>query len=131
MRFYTFLVLAAVMIIPVHAYEPERAKTNLAHEAATCYVFYMMLVNDDVRNRNTKAEDSVFKPRADLARFTAITFSNEKVTLARVKMGLKSLKKEIKNNMSNFSILAERLSEPCGQLVSNPEERYTYWVDKK
>lgn len=113
------------------SYELERAKVNLAHEAATCFVFYMMLVNDDVKNRNTMAKDSNFMPRANMALLVATTFSNEEVTRARVQMETKSLMKELDNDMSNFSILANRLSEPCGQLISEPEERFMYWQDKK
>ena len=125
------LPLLFFMMIPVYAYEPERAKVIFAHEAATCYVFYMMLVSDDVRNRNIKAEDSEFMPRADLSLTTAVTFSNQQVTAARVQMEMNTLMKEIDEDMSNFSILVNRLSEPCGQLISKPEERFIYWQDKK
>lgn len=124
MLFLLFLVapLAAA------AYDPERARDNLAHEAAECSAYFMLVsALPGVGEATSKKSREVF---GELLNFS-IALSNEKITKARFELAQKEMFLELDGKGSNISIVSNKYGYPCANLAKNPEARLRYWLEKK
>ena len=61
----------------------------------------------------------------------SLTLTSKKVTEARVNMAIKSMTKELDNDIANFSILLNKYSDSCGEAITDPEARMNYWLKKQ
>jgi len=124
--------LSFLLLLPVgsaSAYDPERASNNLAHEFAECAAYYSISSKIIARTKPEVAKR--IDDFAALAFEGSNTLTSEKVTNARVEMAIKSMVKELDNDIANFSILLNKYSDSCGAAINNPEARMTYWLEKE
>ncbi|PWK30897.1 hypothetical protein [Pseudomonas sp. OV226] len=124
-----FLFVLALPFNVAFAYEPQRAITNLAHELAECAGFYLVSAKVFDTQHPELAERG--RNAADTAMEYSTALTNEKLTLARTEMAIKSMMKEIDNDGANFSILLNNYAEQCGKTVSDPVKRMEYWQKKQ
>ena len=111
----------------VLAYDTERAKDNLAHEATECSAYFMLASAlpgvDDVTSKKARHQFS------NLLEF-AVALSNETITTARFELAEKSMFRDLDGKGSNIAIVSNKYAYPCVDLVKNPEARMKYWLDK-
>ena len=123
--------LLAVLIVfgsSAGAYEPERAKNNVAHEAAECAAYFLL-----ASAAPTLGQSTVQGLRAKYTALAEVSifFSSVEVTKARVSLASESMRREMKQDWSNFSIVIQKYNYPCLDLANNPEARLKYWLDTK
>ncbi len=126
------LIIAGITLCFVHsafAYEPDRAKTNQAHELAECAAFYL-LGSEAVRRNGAKELANTLKQSATLAMLLSKGLSNKDVLQARIEMAVDEQKKMMNNDFSNVSILLHKYKDVCKSAVEHPDIRYRYWLDK-
>lgn len=126
-RYFSFLLLLPVG--SAAAYDPERASNNLAHEFAECAAYYS--ITSEIISRTKPEAAKQFDAAAESAYMGARTLTNKKVADARVEMAIKSMSKELDNDISNFSILLNKYSDNCQEAVTDPEARMNYWLKKE
>lgn len=112
------------------AYDPERAKVNLAAEYAACAACYMLGAEAMRRNGDQTAE-KMGNDIASTAIGVAITLSNAEVTDARLQLAIETMKREMKDSFSNFVILIRKYANDCKQAMDDPDGRMKYWLDKE
>ena len=123
--------LAVFLVLPAglaSAYEPERASNNLAHEFAECAAYYS--ITSKIVSRSKPEEAKKFDKAASLATAGSNVLTSEKVTNARVEMAIKSMVRELDNDIANFSLLLNKYSDSCGAAINDPEARMNYWLKK-
>jgi hypothetical protein len=109
------------------AYDAERAKDNLAHEATNCSAYFMLVSTlPGVDEAASKKARQQFSNLLDFA----VALSNEKITKARFELAEKSMFRDLDGKGSNIAIVSNRYMYPCVDLVNNPEARMKYWLDK-
>lgn len=110
------------------AYEEQRAINNLAHDYAECSAYYFMTA------RIVEAQDKSLSVKNRKAGEYAMELSsgltNEKLAGARIEMAIKSMSKEIDYDASNFSILLNKYSDHCVEIINTPEARLKYWLEQ-
>ncbi len=111
------------------AYESERAVNNLAHELAECAGFYLLSSKLIQAQKPELAEQSRQAAVSALAYSKALT--SEKLTHARTEMAIKSMLKEIDNDVVNYSILLNQYADQCSETVADPVTRMDYWSKKQ
>ena len=126
LRMLLLLFLAAPL--SAAAYDPERARDNLAHEAAECSAYFMLVsalpgVDGETSNKSRE----VF---GELLKFS-VALSNEKITKARFELAQKGMFLELDGKGSNISIVSNKYGYPCANLAKDPETRLRYWLEKK
>lgn len=111
-----------------HAYEPEVARNNFAHEAAECSGYFLF-----VSTVPSLAADLVkgFRAKYEALFQLSVAASSPELTEARVKLSTETMQREMKFNWSNLSIVNQKYSYPCIDFSRNPEARLQYWLDKK
>lgn len=111
------------------AYEPKQALNNLAHEYAECAAYYT------VSSKILEKQEPKLSERMNQAAIDALAYSNaltsEKLTDARVEMAVKSMVKDLDNDIANFSIILNKYSDRCGEAMTDPKERMNYWLKKQ
>lgn len=118
---------ALFVVCSIHAYEPERAKNNFAHEAAECSAYFLFvstapkLSTETVTGLQAKYE-GLFKISA--------TFSSPEVASARVKLSIETMRREMKLDWSNLSIVNQKFGYACNDFVNDPAARLKYWTEK-
>lgn len=127
LRYIPFLLVLPAGLVA--AYEPERASNNLAHEFAECAAYYS--ISSKIISRSKPEVAKQIDEAADLALAGSNVLTSEKVTSARVEMAIKSMVKELDNDIANFSILINKYSDTCQEAVSDPEARMNFWLKKK
>jgi hypothetical protein len=125
-RYLSFLLLLPVG--SASAYDPERASNNLAHEFAECAAYYS--ISSEIISRTKPEVAKQIDDAAALAYEGSRTLTSKKVTEARVEMAVKSMTKELDNDIANFSILINKYSDNCQEAVTDPEARMNYWLKK-
>ena len=108
------------------AYEPGRAKSNLADEFATCAAYYMLAS----QGHDTLKNNDSLNRAIELSLHMSRGLSNDKVTLARLELSLKEMTKEIDFSWYNMSILINKYADFCKNLLEKPEHRLMYWLNK-
>jgi hypothetical protein len=126
-RYLSFLLLYPVG--SASAYDPERASNNLAHEFAECAAYYS--ISSEIISRTKPEVAKQIDDAADRAYVGSRTLTSKKVTEARVEMAVKSMTKELDNDIANFSILINKYSDNCQEAVTDPEARMNYWLKKE
>ncbi len=122
------LPLLVVAPLSATAYDPERARDNLAHEAAECSAYFMLVsalpgVNEATSRRSREVFDELLK--------LSVALSNEKLTKARFELAQKGMFLELDGKGSNISIISNKYGYPCTNLARDPEARIKYWMEKK
>ena len=51
-------------------------------------------------------------------------------TEARIELSMKTLRGEMRNDMTNFSILLKTYASLCKEVAEEPEKRIDYWTSK-
>ena len=123
-------ILALCYLIPTvaSAYDFQRAQTNLASELALCAAYYMITTSVLMDNRKDASNvEAAAKNALDMA----VILSNKKVTAARVELTTKLIMKEMDNDWSNWAVIVNKYGQACREITENPEQRLTYWLDKK
>ena len=54
----------------------------------------------------------------------------EKVTIARLELDVKSMASEIGKDISNISILMNKYSNRCEEIMEDPDKMMNEWVEK-
>jgi len=123
-------VLAIALLGPmgVLAYDPDRARTNIAHEFAECAAYFRFVSGAPGLDSNTA---SGLKKRGEFAGEVSAQFSTPELALARVDLALKALVRETKGSWENISIINNKYGYPCSDLMKDPEARLRYWLEKK
>jgi len=60
----------------------------------------------------------------------SLAFSSAELTKARVELATKTMKREMSENWTNFSIINNKYGYPCREVSDDPESRARYWRDK-
>lgn len=122
------LTLLIAFPIPGSAYDLERARDNLAHEATECSAYFMVVsALPGLDETTAKKSRAVFN---DLLKFS-VALSNEKITKARFDLAQKGMFQDLDGKGSNIAIVSNRYAYPCTNLANDPEARLKYWLDKK
>ena len=122
---------SALIVVSAHAYEPERAQDNYAHELAQCSA-YLTVAEGCIENTDPGGVAGEPLRSAAIAAYAmAVKSSSEDVAAARVKLEIDAIDKLIENQCSNISIAIVKYNDDCTQAIGDPETRYQYWLDKE
>lgn len=110
---------------------------NISHEFVEC-ASYFSIVSQAMRNDSDQTVAEKYKQASDTAIKYAVIAAEEsratemaqKVTLARFELGLKSMLKEIDNEVSNISILSNKYAFRCKGAMENPDAMMKEWGNK-
>ena len=110
---------------------------NVSDEFVTCAAFYMISA-EAVRRSSQPETASRYEELSDTASYYALSAANEgrtqemaqKVTLARLELNIKSMKKDIDSDVSNISVLINNYGYQCKQVMENPEKVLDEWTEK-
>ena len=107
-----------------------RALNNLAHEAVTCAAFYYItsigLMNrgdqqgQDMGTKQKKAGDFLLEAAAEMGR---VINQRPEVVTARLELEMGSMRKEMRDNFVNYSLLQVKYLQPCADLAGNMAKR--------
>lgn len=123
------LLLITLLLLPpvVSAYDMDRAKDNLAHEATECSAYFMLIsALPGVDEATSKKARQQFSQLLDFA----MTLTSEKITKARFELAQKGMFRDLDGSGSNIAIVSNKYAYPCVDLVNNPEGRLKYWLTK-
>ena len=129
MKKITIVIFTLLVSSYSMAYEPDRAKTNQAHELCECAVFYMYGAEGVKRNGDISASNQLMAS-AQRAVELSTMLSNQEVTEARMEMAFDEQSELINNDFSNISLLLVKYKDICKLAVGTPEERYKYYLMK-
>ena len=124
----SLLLMAILLPVWANAYEPERAQNNLAHELADCGAYFSFVAEAPGLDTNTK---DALSQRGVLAMLASAELSSQKLALARYKLALEGMKREMESKWSNISIINSHYGYPCQDLMKDPEARIKYWLEKQ
>jgi hypothetical protein len=110
---------------------------NVSHEFVEC-ASYFSIVAQGIRNSGDETVAAKYDQASDIANKYAVMTAEksrtkemaQKVTLSRFEISLKSMLKEIDNNVSNISILSNKYGYRCKGAMENPEEMMKEWGNK-
>lgn len=110
---------------------------NVSHEFVEC-ASYFSIVAQGLRNRGDMTVAEKYVQASDTAVKYAVMAAPKnrtsemalKVTLSRFELGLKSMLKEIDNDVSNISILSNKYGYRCKDAMENPEAMMEEWGNK-
>ena len=110
---------------------------NVSDEFVTCAAFYMISA-EAVRRSSDPETASRYEELSDTALHYALNAANkgrtqemaQKVTLARLELNIKSMKKDIDSDVSNISVLINNYGYQCKQVMENPEKVLDEWTEK-
>lgn len=122
------ILIVLFWLSPVTAYEPERAKTNFAHELAECAAYFMLV--SKAPGIDKQASQKLWDSGMSLSMLSA-QLTSEKLSLARVDLEMKTMKREMEGKWENISIINNKYGYPCQDLTKDPEARFEYWLNKK
>lgn len=122
------LLLLLSLLIPIaSAYDSERAKDNLAHEATECSAYFMLIsALPGISEATSQKARQQFSTLLDFA----VELSNEKITKARFELAQKVMFRDLDGKGSNIAIVSNKYALPCVDLVNDPEARLKYWLRK-
>ncbi len=131
-----------IILISTSAYaENDEIKNeifdNVSHEFVEC-ANYFSIVAQGFRNRGDKTVSEKYDQASDTAVKYAVMAAEksrtsemaQKVTLSRFELGLKSMLKEIDNDVSNISILSNKYALRCKDAMENPDTIMEEWGNK-
>ena len=116
------------VVLSANAYEPDRAKANFAHEAAECSAYFLFVsaapgLPAETANGLRSKYDALFKLSA--------AFTTPELTDARARLAVESMRREIKLDWSNLSIVNQKYGYACIDFANDPEARLKYWLEKR
>ena len=91
-----------VVSFNTHAYDEERAVSNLASDLSECVAYYSLL-SMQMEKQNTDATQ--LSKSGEVAYVMALEISSEETIKARIQLFAKDMMKQINNNWSNGAIL--------------------------
>lgn len=121
-------LLLCVVIPATQAYEPERATNNFGHEAAECAAYFLLASTAPNLDATTVA--GLHQRFEQLLEISVVSTTPE-LTKARVQLATETMKREMKGNWSNFSIINQKYGYKCLDLSNDPDSRARYWRQKK
>jgi hypothetical protein len=113
------------------AYEPGRAKNNQAHEMVQCAV-YFSVVAECVGN--TIPDEGLIQKYNQLAVILLVgagELTSEEVTTARSQLEYNAIMSEMDNRCENLSVQMRDHHDECMTVISDPESRVEYWLNKE
>ena len=122
------IALLAVLATPSFAYEEEQAVNNFAHEAAECAAFYLI---GSVAPGLGKETSQKLVLNAAVVFELSMKLTSKELTNARMLLATESMKRDMKHNWSNVSIVLQKYGFPCKDFSEDPEARLTYWLAKQ
>lgn len=120
-------ILGCVALVSAHGYEPGQARNNFAHESATCAAYFLLASTAPGLDEQTTA--GLYQRYMGLVEMS-LAFSSAELTKARVELATKTMKREMSENWTNFSIINNKYGYPCREVSDDPESRARYWRDK-
>lgn len=123
-------ILSAFLATAASAYEPDRAKSNLASDFAECIAYYTISAEGLRRSGAEAFLIDAAEKAASIAFDFGVELSNVEVTGARVELAVKEQTELMHHDYSNFAILINKYGEFCEQLLEHPEDRLQYWLAK-
>lgn len=110
---------------------------NVSDEFVTCAAFYLIAA-EAVRRSSQPETASRYEELSDTASHYALSAANEgrtqemaqKVTLARLELNIKSMKKDIDSDVSNISLLINKYGDRCKQVMNHPDKVIDDWKEK-
>jgi len=137
-----FLTIALLLLLSPNAYAEDDAITNeiydnISSEFVECACYYS-IVSQAMRNAGEKPTAEKYQQSSDTALSYAVISAGEgrskemaqEVTLSRFELGLKSMLKEIDNDVSNIAILMNKYGFRCKDAMENPEAMMKEWGNK-
>ena len=138
-----FLQLFLMVLISSSSAYAENDQTsneitdNISHEFVVC-ASYFSIVAQGLRNSGDKTTATKYDQASETAIDYAVIAAGQsrttemarKVTLARFEIELKSMVKEIENDVSNISILSNQYAFRCKGVMENPEAMMKEWENK-
>lgn len=124
----TLFALMLLAPLSAGAYDADRARDNLAHEATECSAYFMVVsalpgVDEATARKSREVFDELLK--------FSVALSNQKITEARFELAQKGMFLELDGKGSNIAIVSNKYGYPCANLAKNPEARLKYWLEKK
>ena len=108
------------------------ALNNVHHEMAECAAYYR-LSEAGMRKRGDEESISLanhqYKTLIILLQRANI-LHREETTIARMEMALKIMYEEMHDSWSNFSIVINKYTWRCKEVLENPEKRIRFYFDK-
>ena len=124
----TIAVVLVLVFTSVRAYEAEQARNNFAHEAAECAAYFALASSGPNLDPNTA---DGLRVRSEGLLEQSIMMSSQELTKARLNLAIETMKREMKANWSNFSIVNQKYGYRCLDFSNDPDDRMRYWLEKK
>lgn len=130
MRVKVLYILALTFLFPfpLLAYDPDRAKNNMAHELAECGAYFSLVAKAPGLDANT---EKALTERSAIALKSSAQLTSEKLALARFDLALQGIRRDMESNWSNLSVVNAKYGYSCQDLLKDPEARMKYWLEKK
>ena len=115
----------------------KEISNNVSEEYITCAA-YFSIVSEAMRRSGDAEVASKYEAYRDLAVQYALIAAKEgrtqemaeRVSLARFELNVKSMTNEIDNDIGNISILLNKYSARCKEIMEDPEKVMVEWGDK-
>lgn len=107
----------------------KEVSDNVSEEYVTCAAYYSIASEAIRRSGDIKTAVKYEEARDTALQYALITAKKgrtkemaEKVTLARLDLNMKSMTKEIDNDIGNISILMNKYANRCKEALENPDK---------
>ena len=121
------IVLISISVV-ANAYDEERSASNLASDLSECVAYYTLIAMQ-MEKQNTDATKLI--KSSEIAYEMAKSISTEETVKARVQLYANDMLEKINHNWSNGAILINKYGEHCKKIITAPDKRLQYWLDKK
>jgi hypothetical protein len=115
----------------------KEVANNVSEEYVACAAYYMIACEGVRRSGDPKTAAKLEETRDIALEYAVISAKEgrtkemaEKVTLARLELNVKSMRDQIGNDISNISILINKHSARCKEIMEKPDKVMVEWTDK-
>lgn len=115
----------------------KELSNNVSEEYVTCAAYYSIASEAIRRSGDIKTAVKYEEARDAALQYALIAAKEgrtkemaEKVTLARLDLNMKSMTKEIDNDIGNISVLMNKYADRCKEILENPDKIMAEWTDK-
>ena len=110
---------------------------NISEEYVTCSAFYFISSKGLKRSGDLETASKYEDYSISAIQFALISSEKdrtqemaEKETMSRLEIKVKSMLKDIDNNISNISILTDKYLDHCKEIMEDPNKIVAEWTDK-
>jgi len=115
----------------------KEISNNISEEYVTCGAYFGIAAgavrrsgDDETAKKMEEARDSALQYALLSAKEGRTQELAEKVTLSRLDLNMKSMTKEIANDIGNISILINQYADRCKEIMEDPDKMMSEWSDK-